>query len=262
MCCFSGLVKSVSGMKIFARPGANGGQFLAYSMTVDADQELAMVLPLPVKEGAGEHAVTFINLKEYQNPRSFRPSSFFYDLESGFPAPPSESFHATNRGLPALSTSAPLEVVQVGDFEASFVPTVKDFDRLDERFRLPKGTWEKLPMYKDYGFAVFKLKPGKLRVQPMAFSFPRRDPNALFFPTVHIHDGKVHSKAEFDHILYCQPSEEMRLRLTGWTESASHARNFVNVDKAAGMVEPDEHCYRKTLSGNLRNSDTLVEAEG
>jgi hypothetical protein len=263
MCCFSLPVKSVSGTKIFARPGPGHRQFLAYSMTFESEEELAMVLPLPVKEGAGEHAVTFINLKEYQDPNPFQPAGFFEDLESGFPRPPAKSEHM--RGLRMWGTesaaASTLEVVRVGDFEASFVPTVKDFDRLDERFRLPAGTWEKLPQYSDYGFAVFKLKQGKLRVHPMAFSFPRRDPKVLFFPTVHIHDGLVHAKAEFDHVLYSQPSEEMPLRLTGWAESASHARSFMKLDKAAGMIEPDQHCYRKTLSGNLRNRDTLVLAE-
>src|SRR5580698_6782574 len=213
MCCFSLPVKSVSETRIFARPAAEGRQFLAYSMTIEAAQELAMVLPLPVKPESGEHVVNFINLKEYEN--------FFDDLESGFPKPPpppSERATFTSLG-PVPATAAILDVMQVGDFEASFVPRVKDFARLDKRFRLPAGTWEKLPAYRDYGFAVFKLKSGKLRVHPMAFAFPRRDADTLFFPTVHIHDGHVHNKADFDHVLYAQPSGETQLRLDEWTES-------------------------------------------
>jgi hypothetical protein len=38
--------------------------------------------------------------------------------------------------------------------------------------RLPEGVWAKLPGYADFGFAVFKLKPGNAQVHPMAFSFP------------------------------------------------------------------------------------------
>jgi hypothetical protein len=60
---------------------------------------------------------------------------------------------------------------------------VKDFSRLDERFRLPVDTWNQLPAHHDYGFAVFKLKPGVATVHPMAFSFPRRDQKTLFFHT-------------------------------------------------------------------------------
>ena len=85
------------------------------------------------------------------------------------------------------------------------MPTVKDFARLDERFKLPPSTWDDLPGYKDYGFAVFKLKKGEQKVHPMAFEFPRGDTRKLFFPTVHIHDGKVHQTAGFDHACTASP---------------------------------------------------------
>ena len=60
-------------------PGKDGRQFLAYSMIVNAEKELAMVLPLPVKVGATEEAVSFIDLSGYPD--------FFADLLKGFPAP-------------------------------------------------------------------------------------------------------------------------------------------------------------------------------
>lgn len=155
-----------------------------------------------------------------------------------------------------------LEVVTVGDFEASFVPTVKDFTRLDERFRLPQDTWSKLPDYQSYGFAVFKLKPGAMKVHPMAFSFPRRDVRELFFPTVHIHDGKVHPKAGFDHALYCQPRESQQLRLEGWQESHTHSGNFMQISKTKGVMDGEQHAYMRELRGNLPNRDTLVGISG
>ncbi len=58
-----------------------------------------------------------------------------------------------------------LEVVTVGAYEASFVPTVKDFARLDERFRLPTA-WDALPAVKEHGFVVFKLRKGKNAPRP------------------------------------------------------------------------------------------------
>jgi hypothetical protein len=253
MCMFSGPVADVNTTRIFARADKDDGQFLVYSMRFESKKEVAMVLPLPVKAGAGEKAVSFINLKDYQD--------FFEDLEKGFPVLPPVLFKGS-RGIDLQTNAAAvLEVFQVGDFEASFVPTMKDFERLDERFRLPPGTWQKLPGYKDYGFAVFKLKRGKSKVHPMAFSFPRRDAKSLFFPTVHIHDGKVHAQAHFDHALYCQPSGNAQLRLDQWRESVTHARNFMKLDKAAGLLEPNQHCYRKELSGDLPNRDTLIEIE-
>ena len=80
MCCFSQPVISVSATNIFARGGKDGRQFLAYSMIVNAEKELAMVLPLPVKVGATEEAVSFIDLSGYPD--------FFPDLRLGFPEPP------------------------------------------------------------------------------------------------------------------------------------------------------------------------------
>jgi hypothetical protein len=38
----------------------------------------------------------------------------------------------------------------------------------------------------------------------MAFEFPSRVPDAVYFPTVHVHDGAVHSTANFLHKLYLQ----------------------------------------------------------
>jgi hypothetical protein len=113
--------------------------------------------------------VKFIDLKDYPE--------FFKDMDRGFPVPPPPQAASMSRVMTLSAASRKLEVQQVGDFEASFVPTVGDFARLDERFRLPEGTWKDLPAYKDYGFAVFKLKPGAMRVHPMAFSFPRQDPH-------------------------------------------------------------------------------------
>jgi len=249
MCCFSRPVQSVSATNIFARPAENTRQFLAYSMTLRAKENLAMVLPLPVQAGSGEKAVTFIDLKNY--------AAFFTDLRSGFPMPiPMSSSLATRGDAPS---KLKLEVIQVGSFEASYVPTVNDFSRLDERFRLPPGTWDKLPAYRDYGFAVFKLKPGAATVHPMAFSFPRADKSTLFFPTVHIHDRRVHGTARFDHALYCQNGPEEQLALTGWVESKSPAGSFMKADQAKGLIDAERHCYLKELHGDLPNRDTLLQ---
>jgi hypothetical protein len=255
MCCFTLPVKSVSETRIFARAAEHGRQYVVYSMRLDADNDLAMVLPLPVKSGTNEKSVTFINLKEYPG--------FFHDMEKGFPKPAPTGI-ALHQRETVIMSGVTLEVLQVGDFEASFVPTEADFLRLDERFRLPPGTWQKLPQYAAYGFAVFKLKPGANRVHPMAFSFPRQDPAKIFFPTVHIHDGTVHVKAEFDHTLYCQSREGEAFKYSAdqrWEESQGHARNFMHMDETQGVIEADQHCYKATMHGNLPNCDTVVEFE-
>jgi hypothetical protein len=247
MCCFSKAVEKVADTSIFARAGKDGRQFLVYSMYLSAKDELAMILPLPVPKDSKEDAVKFINLEKYPD--------FFDDLRTGFPEPRGKGAPKDDAPKPLAPPAPKLKVVEVGSFVASFVPTVKDFSRLDEQFRLPDGTWDKLPQYKDYGFAVFKLKKGEQKVHPMAFEFPRADKSKLFFPTVHIHDGKVHERAGFDHVLYCQGADTgMR-----WRESPQPAEMFLKkLDQAKGVVDGKAHVYRHVMVGMFKNEDTWV----
>lgn len=246
MCCFSRNVKAVADTNIFARASEGVRQFLVYSMKVDAPMNLAMILPIPTPKNSDEKAVKFISLKEYDD--------FFAEMRTGFPAPKPGSRGPSKNGGDHGKT---LEVVQVGNYIASFVPSVKDFKRLDEQFRLPDDVWAKLPQYEFYGFAAFQLKKGAQKVHPMAFEFPRANPKQLFFPTVHIHDGTVKPKAKFDHMLFCQPpTEEM---LTDWEESRQPAEMFMKKhDKSQGIIDPKGHCYRKTMTGMLKNDDVLA----
>ena len=249
MCMFSRGVESVSHTKIFARTSTGVRQYLVYSMNVRSKEELAMILPIPVPKGTPDDAVKFISLQEYSN--------FFTDMATGFPKPKAPASKGPPSRGESLSLPKPLAVVSVGSFEASFVPTIGDFSRLDERFRLPEATWNALPAYRSFGFAVFKLKTGEQRVHPMAFEFPRANPAKLFFPTVHIHDGKVHARAEFDHTLYCQAPGKS-LSMSGWNESPRLAGQFIRAERAAGMVDPNDHCYERIMRGMLRNEDILV----
>jgi hypothetical protein len=247
MCCFSRRVDHVNNTNIFARASKDGKQFLVYAMALSAKEDLAMILPIPTPKASKEDAVRFISLQGYP--------AFFADMLKGFPAPRALVNSRKTKDGPAPK-AAKLKVVEVGAFEASFVPQVKDFARLDERFRLPASNWDSLPTYNDYGFAVFKLKKGETKVHPMAFEFPRSDKKRLFFPTVHIHDGKVHETAMFDHVLYCQVSAGEDV--LAWSESPGLAGNFVNVDKSVGIVVKDAHVYQRIIRGRNKNQDMWV----
>jgi hypothetical protein len=227
-------------------------------MNIGTDKDVAMILPLPVRSHA-EDAVTFIALDAYPE--------FFDDMEKGFPQ--FEHVVAAT-GIPAAGGLPPrLEVHEVGDFIASFVPSLSDFDRLDARFRLPTDTWDQLPQYRDWGFAAFQFRatiPGPTkpkekvqRIHPMAFLFPTRLDEALYFPTLHIHDGKVKEHAEFDHALYFQGEQ-----FAGFADqvSAGKAVTFVKVGKAKGIVRPDTWCGKRTVVGSKPNRDTLVASGG
>ena len=247
MCCFTRPVKNVNSTRIFAREAQGNSQFVVYQMNLESKEDLAMVLPLPVDPSKGEQALEFINLEEYP--------TFFSDLDRGFVQP--LVLDGLARSAAKAKSEPKLKVFEVGSFEASFVPTLKDFSRLDERFRLPQGVWDQLPEHRRYGFAVFKLKKGARTYHPMALSFQRADPSRLFFPTIHIHDGKFHSLAQFDHFLYCQPAQTP-LDLMHWTESITHAAQFASIQRSKGILDPAEHCYRKQFSGRLPNRDTLL----
>jgi hypothetical protein len=263
MCCFSGspgVVELVSKTNIFAR-GSGSSQLLAYSMNVAAKEPVAMILPLPVPPGSAEDAVRFIDLSGYGN--------LFADLDKAFPpiviAAPASRGPSRGGGVMQMTT---LEVHKVGSFEASFVPSLAEFARLDARFRISDEVWRALPQYSDYGFCVFKL--GELRqrwwrsqvrtIHPMALEFPRRD-GRLFFPTVHVHDGAVHETASFDHTLYYQAEGELSANLPQHLfrqSSAELARQHLDVTRTAGLIDGDAALRRILVMGEHPNRDIVL----
>ena len=194
----------VTKTNIFARHTRPGYQAIAYSLSIASKSAVAMILPLPVVPGSGEDALTFIDLSGY--------GAFFDDLVRVCEPEYIEEAFGDLSDDETLALADTLIAHEVGDYEASYVPTMRDFSRLDPRFRLPKEIWQKMPDYSDYGFAVFQLKlalstdseEAENTVHPLAFEFRTRDVERLYFPTVHVHDGDFHSEAGFYHRFYCQ----------------------------------------------------------
>lgn len=252
MCIFSALVNSVNNTHIFARHTDDGRQHLVYSMAYAAPHDLAMILPLPTPPATAEEAVTFIDLSGYPE--------LFTDLQRCFPM---------TRALAKQTENAPLtttlHVYEVGSFEASFAPTQADFARLDPRFRLADALWRALPIYNDYGFAVFKLKPGVKEVHPMAFTFPLRDPDRLFFPTVHIHHDTVERIADFEHVLYWQADRPLRLAapfdLRRTEQAPRPVAQVVDLARAQGVVASGAALHRLPLIGAYPNADVWLDVQ-
>ncbi len=250
MCMFTRPVTLVANTRIFARSCAAGHQVLVYSMTMDADDDLAMILPLPVKSGIDELDLSFIDLSAYPG--------FFEDLEKAVTI---WRNCRSPREPQGGSTKPTLLVRDVGSFEASFAPTRADLDRLDSRFQLDPEVWQELSIYEDFGFAVFKLRPGLKHVHPMAFRFPRQDPAALFFPTVHVHDGhNVPPLANFDHELFFQSAMRVELE-RDWFGSISPARMFMRqASLPEDLMDCEQPCYLIEIRGQHPNRDVyLVE---
>jgi hypothetical protein len=247
MCCFSGNIEAVSGTSIFARRDGDG-QFLVYSMTLETSVDVAMILPLPVAQEGDSPRLKFVSLEDYPQ--------FFVHLRRCFPAP--QARRGSRGGAVFAGGGQRLAVERVGAFDASFVPTVADFDRLDARFRLDPAVWSSLPAYADYGFAVFQLRAGKAEVHPMALRFRTRSPGSLFFPTVHVHNGTVPREASFDHALYGQRIRESPERWTQGSAIPSGVMDFGNQvvsDRTRGIVQPSHPVFRRMMSGPFSNAD-------
>ena len=126
MCIFTQPVISVNNTQIFARLSGTGTQLLAYQMKYESASDNAMILPLPVKQPANESSLRFIDLKNYD--------LLFEDLDAGFPYHQPPSGIGCSATKDAVSADA-LNVFEVGNYIASFVPSISDFERLDPQFR-------------------------------------------------------------------------------------------------------------------------------
>ena len=81
----------------------------------------------------------------------------------------------------------------------------------------------------------------------------------LFLPTVHIHDGTMPAKADFDHVLYAQTSGAGRRELVRWEESNALIKSMIDMQKTSHLVLADSHCYRRELRGKLQNPDAWLQ---
>lgn len=206
-----------------------------------------MILPIPEATGM-EDAVEFVNMEDYDK--------FFEDLYQMFHPPTEGLIKSRSLGL-ELDL---LQVVEVGSFVASFVPTQKDFIRLDPRFRLDPEIWAQLPQYNLSGFVVFQFKAGANKPHPMAFKFKTSTPGRLFFPTIHVHDGMLHKKEKFDHVLYFQSTEEhsefqsLRMRF-GTYGDFRFLQKYIDL----GVMSEAPVLCRKEMKGLHANEDVLVK---
>lgn len=264
MCIFSKPVADVNNTQIFARLTASGTQYIVYQMNYESPSENAMILPIPVGQPVRDDSLRFIDLQNY--------ADFFADLVQGFPFCPPSVGIGCSAPLKTAAAPTPLKVFEVGNYIASFVPTLSDFDRLDDRFRLPEQTWSRLPGYKDFGFALFQLAAGSLKPHPMAFEFETAH-KSIYFPTLHIHDGEIHNTEEFDHVLYLQhagfdsrvsayQNPNVRDKSTGLIRSQNAAKQFSNIGNSKDILAGDLLVHRLFIHGSQPNRDTEIAASG
>jgi len=254
MCIFRGKVEQVSKTRIYGRTTKDAIQYLVYQMEFSADDDVAMILPFPADRSRGEPE--FINLE--------RCPKFFDKIDKAFHEPVMRSFSLT-KSAGARRTRSTLRVHSVGAFEGSFVPTIRDFDRLDERFQFAPSTLDAMrELYSDFSFAVFKLKAGSNQeVHPMAFRFCTAQPDRVFYPTVHVHDGEMHETEHFDHSIYTQiPTDRTEIevdeaRKDGTsTPSDERLTQHLSIKESQGILSND-YGFRMKFKGRYRNQDVL-----
>lgn len=263
MCCFAQPVVEVKNTAIFARLTTDGRQFLLYSMHCKLRKENAMVLPLPVDTASPDFQ--FLDMSE--------TPELFTEIERSFVPPRPRSSDGWLGGDEFFDDH--LEVVNVGSFEASWVPSQDQFERLDPRFRISPRVWAELPHYSDYGFAVFKFRRGEQKVHPMGLCFRTRHPDKLFYPTLHIHDGEIHPQEMFDHVLYaqtetnlihqpdpdCLPDPHSIYNIDhNWTHSYHPFGQFLSKGNTHNAIHRERKGYRRSIVGRRTNCDVLVPA--
>lgn len=230
MSALAGNLSRLANTHIFARATPNSTQYLVYQMDYAADEDIALILPLPTPPNTARDAVRFIDLVNYRD--------FFLDIEKGFPY---------TRGVPAVRGKTRDDARA----EASFLPSAAAFSELEAHFRIPQTTWDQLPEYHDFGFAVFKIRARTPLRSPLALEFPTRNPNLLYFPTLQIRDGAAPEEVNFDLDLFCQAR-------AGWLRTYDVASSFMDIQKAQGILDPGERVSRMTVQGMHPNSDILV----
>lgn len=251
MCIFSRGVRHVGATRIFVGDRADGRQALIYAMEVELAAPTAMVLPLPTPAGCSEDAVEFVSLARYP--------SLFDDLDRAFPA-----LELSLGGAPQAVACGPapapanLVVHQVGAFVASFAPTAADLDRLDPQFQLSAAARAAVTRGRDgWSYAVIQLASvRRVRVHPIALTFPRRDPTALYVPTTHVHDDALPATAAFDHTIYFQPDLALAMAAPA-TATRGPIGDFVDLPRTAGLIGAGP-TFAEPLAGVLANDDVYL----
>lgn len=248
---FSTPVRVASTFNLFARASADL-QLLACNFRYEADTPFALFLPLPTPPETPASAVRFINLSGYDE--------FFSDMRRGFPDltrdTGKQSF--TDRLLEKVRDWLDLDTTQI---EFAFFPNRTVLADMREHWPVSDAVWMALDPYAECGLVGLKLEAGANRLPPVAFEFPRRNPDELTFPTAH--NLPQASAAMLRHALYAQTSKrslQWRISISAEDERPLRAREFVKTDRTLGLIDPDQPIVSRRLVGTANNVDVrLIE---
>jgi hypothetical protein len=305
MCLFNGSIQEVSTTKIFVSPVTDNNnvtkQVTVYSNAVKAEVEtqksfsgwlgkkdtttFAMVLPFPVpshlknnvpaseshKYEANVDVIQLVDLQVFEE----NYGKFFDIVKDIFPQPKSNSMYFA---LSSSSRSAPLQVVQVGDYQASVARTFEDLNRIDQTvFKLTNNLAQVLKhKYADgFGFVICAFDPTKKvdtnsqDSHPIAYIHHLSPDGSLFVPTRHEHGHSADSQESFDHEIFSMNTNAFSQIAKSVSEESVLKNPFYSsartaLDRTMGHTLPVTKLTRKvTIKGPFKNEDlafTIVSA--
>lgn len=266
MCIFNTVTEEVSGTRILVAPLPDNRQLVVYENQVTSTTDNAMILPVPCDP---DGVITMVDMSGY--------TDIFEDCEKYF-EPPSPSYDSNNWGSGKdeydLASFAAIEVLQVGAYKVSIVPSIDDLDRLDDEvFKLTPKTKSVLSAHYARGFqfvvCMFSAADSIQHHHPIAYTHPRLPTPfgiTLFVPTVHEH-GSTHDDtkkppsglvdAHFDHTIYSvNTAPDGGLFNDSWTLS-EHGITKVVWDKVVPNV-PFKFMRKRRLVGLFPNTDLIL----
>jgi len=217
-------------------------QVLAMEMRVNLPRDMALIVPLPTIPNAGRDAL-----------RLLRPgtSALFAQLQSGFSKSDSQNERRERQDDLSDSGVRTRRFVEAAPYDTLYLPSMDDFGLIDNEFQLSSQLVGAFSPYRDYGFAVLKLRAAaNARLRSIAFSFPTRDTSHLYFPTFQYRDGTVHNTVMFDVTLYAQNAEK-----SAWDGTAVEAGDFMSMDDGAEVISVERTVQRRVLYGEKANED-------
>eukprot|EP00003_Mantamonas_plastica_P025901 TRINITY_DN5160_c0_g2_i2.p1 TRINITY_DN5160_c0_g2~~TRINITY_DN5160_c0_g2_i2.p1 ORF type:complete len:309 (-),score=97.39 TRINITY_DN5160_c0_g2_i2:198-1124(-) len=265
MCMFNEPVVDVSGTQILVAPTTTEGQQLTvYANEVTTSDPNAMILPVPVTANQPDednHGIEFIDLSEYVE--------VFDNLAELVAFTGEDSDDDDDEGFDSSSSSrAFLEVKQVGSFKVSVVPTLDDFDRLNQDvFALSSTLSEVLAIHypKGFAFVVAKFEQGG-KFHPLAYTHAMLD-GKLFTPCRHEHGNGDEKRAFYDHSIYTiHTNNRDHVKDIQATETVAMEETDVDLvrwDELTGIVKPVSGKFIKKyeVSGKQANDDILFDVD-
>lgn len=266
---------------LFARRVSVTHQVLVFAeVGPDSEGERPIiVLPLPVPASAQASDVRFLDL-------STSPG-FFDQLDRAFP--PEEYLPRTSQGPGGGSAggSAPSDGPRppAGAYAAHYVASAAELTALGTAKSDPVDLGAIAARYPQHGFAIFELDPkprswlarltstlaGRGRA-PVGLEFPSRDPERLYFPSLHLASVDISRPLPYDHAYYIQADDPRsgaawdndvlsRGPRPAWEDfrrSRGQVEANARLSDGRPLLDPSRLCFRAHLRGDLQNAPRWV----